>query len=78
MAFNGDGQKKEIPGGEEVKEIKAEEAQDRREQRDTDTLRWIYVHLCVGVCVHRRMKIHTCMQNMSKCSLQKCQVSDSV
>lgn len=68
-AFNGDGQKKEIPGGKEAKEIKAEEVEDRREQRDADIVRWIYVHLCVGACVHRHM------QDMLKCSLQKCQMS---
>lgn len=47
MAVNGDRQKKEIPGRKEGKKIKADEDQDRREQRDTDTLRWVYVRLCV-------------------------------
>lgn len=43
MAFNGDGhiKKKKIPGRKEGKKIKAEEDQDRREHRDTDTLRWV-------------------------------------
>lgn len=33
--------KKKIPGRKEGKKIKAEEDQDRREHRDTDTLRWV-------------------------------------
>lgn len=43
MAFNGDGhiKKKKIPGRKEGKKIKAEEDQDRREHRNTDTLRWV-------------------------------------
>ena len=51
VAFNGDRQKKEIPGRKGRWEIKAEEDQDRREQRDTDTLSDGFMRVCVCVCV---------------------------
>ena len=55
VAFNGDRQKKEIPVRKGRWEIKAEEDQDGREQRDTDTLTLIlsdgFMRVCVCVCV---------------------------
>lgn len=56
MAFNGDEQKKEIPGRKEGKEIKAEEDQD--EQRDTDALTLMLSDGFMCVCV----KVSVCVQ----------------
>ena len=70
-----DRRKKSHSGKKKEKEIKGEEVEDRREQGDADmlTLRLSDGVMCVGV---KHVQIHTCMQEVSKYSLQKCQMSD--
>lgn len=78
VAFNGDRQKKEIPGRKGRWEIKAEEDQDGREQRDTDTLTLILsdgfmrVCACVDTCRYTHA-LRTCQSTAIrnvKCQIQ--------